>query len=186
MNDAYLVMSLERLRDIKSLEDWSANDGDLIEVRTEAGFRIYNDQNRLAWNVFGQPGQIERVQIDLETEVLSEQNSPFDDEQALDEWIGKFYRMHDRLSELLERPADYAGYFEDAGFPDERDALYLAQWRRDPAPQIMLSYSGQAPFDRRKKQSRLSLSLAYGPLSIEHLRSYRSYLLFPDKFPESG
>jgi hypothetical protein len=185
MDDACLTLVLERLRRIESLEKWSALDGNLIEVHAEAGFCMYEDQNGLVWNVFGLMGQVERIQVDLVTEVHPSW-SAYENDQALDEWIDKFYRTHDRLRELLEQPADFVGYFEDAGFPDEHGALYLAQWLRDPAPKLMLSYSGQAPFDRRKKQSRLSLTLAYGPLSIERLRRYRTYLLFPDKPPESG
>ena len=153
----------------------------MTELRSEAGFRIYKDRKGLTWNVFGLAGQVERIQVDLKTMVHPW--SSYENDLAFDAWTDEFCSAGDRLSNLFGRPADYVGYFEDNGFSDEPNSTFLAQWLRDSAPKVMLTYSGIAPFGRNKKQSRLSLVLANGPLPIERVRQYRSYLLSPDTRP---
>lgn len=157
---------------------WSAQAAGFTPVSVEPGLRIFQDADDRDWAVFDEDGLVVRVQVDVSTGPISKVWSAYQEDEHLKAWTASFDDAQTHIDGLLGAEPSYAGYFEDPGFPENEDALYIASWRSDDVS-LMLQFHGVEYFDHPAERFRLSLAISRRDLSGTLARLWRARLIRP-------
>jgi len=115
-----------------------AREARLKEVSSAEARISYRDADGLVWDVYQSDGGIDFISVDIRT------SEPVEDlpNSALERIYANFERAFDSFqkatSKILGAPA-FVGGFDDAGFPEDQDAVRLALWLVDKA-RLMLEF----------------------------------------------
>ncbi len=168
---------LEQLRTINAFAPgWRAETAGLRNVSAAPGLGVFKDTQDREWIVFDGAGAAARVEVALATAPLSPIWSAYDAGENLRAWTGCFYDIEEQITKLLETAPTFSGYFEDEGFPEHENALFLARWQTD-AGSLMIHFGGEEYFGHPNKRFRLALSRSHERYSREMSRLWRSWTI---------
>lgn len=156
---------------------WRAESEGLSRVSTEPGLSIFRDAKDRRWVVFDEGESVTRVEVDVSAAPISKNWSPYEEQENLNAWVECFYDAQVQINGLLGGSPSYLGYFEDAGFPENEQALYLALWQHSSS-RLMLQLGPE--YDASPdKRFRLYLVTSRGEFSRKSSDLWRSRKVVP-------